>query len=71
MSALKNQYYFVVVGLQPWDTPIGSNCIDIAKEIAKKYQVLYVNRSLDRRTVLNRWLRSPLMSLKQIKSNKI
>ena len=69
MSALKNQYYFVVVGLQPWDTPIGSNCIDIAKEIAKKYQVLYVNRSLDRRTVLNRWLRSPLMSLKQIKSS--
>lgn len=39
---------FIIFGLQPWDIPIGSNCKNIAMEIAKNNRVLYVNRPLDR-----------------------
>jgi glycosyltransferase involved in cell wall biosynthesis len=39
---------FIVFGLQPWDISIGSNCKNIALEIAKHNNVLYVNRPLDR-----------------------
>ncbi|MEO5943121.1 MAG: glycosyltransferase [Ferruginibacter sp.] len=39
---------FIIFGLQPWDIPIGSNCKNIALEIAKHNRVLYVNRPLDR-----------------------
>lgn len=42
----------VVVGQQPWDTPIGSNCKDIALEFSKHNRVLYVNAPLDFNTVL-------------------
>jgi glycosyltransferase involved in cell wall biosynthesis len=41
----------IVVGLQPWDTVIGSNCKDVALEFAKKNRVLYVNYPLDRITL--------------------
>lgn len=40
----------VVVGLQPWDISIGSNCKNIATELAKQNRVLYINPSLDRST---------------------
>ena len=40
----------VVVGLQPWDISIGSNCKNIATELAKNNRVLYINPSLDRST---------------------
>ena len=40
----------VVVGLQPWDTEIGSNCRDVSIEFSKKNRVLYVNYPLDRGT---------------------
>ncbi|WP_199121502.1 glycosyltransferase [Pedobacter sp. ASV28] len=40
----------VVVGQQPWDTPIGSNCKDLALEFSKHNRVLYINAPLDRRT---------------------
>jgi teichuronic acid biosynthesis glycosyltransferase TuaH len=43
---------FIIFGLQPWDIPIGSNCKNIALEIAKHNSVLYVNRPLDR---ISRW----------------
>ncbi|MEI6821634.1 MAG: glycosyltransferase [Bacteroidota bacterium] len=43
---------FVITGLQAWDTPIGSNCKNIAEEISKNNRVLYVNFPLDRLTVL-------------------
>lgn len=39
---------FVVFGLQPWDIEIGSNCKDIALELAKDHKVLYVNAPLSR-----------------------
>jgi len=38
----------VVVGIQPWDIPIGSNCKNIAAEFAKDNRVLYVNQPMDR-----------------------
>jgi teichuronic acid biosynthesis glycosyltransferase TuaH len=40
----------VIVGQQPWDTPIGSNCKDMALELSKRHRVLYVNSPLDRIT---------------------
>jgi glycosyltransferase involved in cell wall biosynthesis len=38
----------VIVGQQPWDTAIGSNCKNIAIEWSKYNRVLYVNAPLDR-----------------------
>ncbi len=38
----------VVVGIQAWDIEIGSNCKNIAEELAKNNRVLYVNAPLDR-----------------------
>lgn len=41
----------VVVGQQPWDVSIGSNCKNIAIEWSKYNRVLYVNAPLDRKTL--------------------
>lgn len=38
----------VIVGQQPWDVEIGSNCKNIAIEFSKHNRVLYVNAPLDR-----------------------
>jgi len=38
----------IIVGLQPWDTEIGSNCKNIAVEMSRHNRVLYVNSPLDR-----------------------
>lgn len=38
----------VVIGIQAWDIEIGSNCKNIAEELAKDNRVLYVNPPLDR-----------------------
>ncbi len=43
-----NNRDIIVMGLQSWDIDIGSNCINIAREFAKKNRVLYVNRAVDR-----------------------
>ncbi|MCX6279503.1 MAG: glycosyltransferase [Bacteroidetes bacterium] len=40
----------IVVGIQPWDIEIGSNCKNIAAEFARNNRVLYVNTPLDRIT---------------------
>ena len=42
----------VIVGQQPWDTEIGSNCKNLALEFSKTNRVLYVNSALDRITLL-------------------
>ena len=42
----------VIVGQQPWDTEIGSNCKNIALEFSKHNRVLYVNSPLDRITLI-------------------
>lgn len=41
----------VVTGLQAFDSAIGSNCINLALEFAKKHRVLYVNYPIDRLTL--------------------
>lgn len=43
----------VIIGQQPWDTELGSNCKNIALELSKNNRVLYVNSPLDRVT----WIR--------------
>lgn len=40
----------IVIGIQPWDIEIGSNCKNIAIEFARNNRVLYVNPPLDRIT---------------------
>ncbi len=42
----------VIVGQQPWDEGIGSNCRNIAIEFSKHNRVLYVNGPLNRITLL-------------------
>jgi len=50
--AILNNRDIIIVGQQPWDTPIGSNCKDLALEFSKNNRVLYVNAPLDRKTSL-------------------
>lgn len=38
----------VIVGIQPWDVEIGSNCKNIALELSRHHRVLYVNEPLNR-----------------------
>jgi len=38
----------IILGIQPWDIEIGSNCKNIAEELANNNRVLYVNAPLDR-----------------------
>ena len=45
---------FVIVGLQAWYFELGSNCKNIALELAKQHRVLYINMPLDRRTILQK-----------------
>lgn len=42
----------IVVGQQPWDTDIGSNCKNIAIEFSRNNRVLYVNSPLDTKTLM-------------------
>jgi glycosyltransferase involved in cell wall biosynthesis len=42
----------VIVGQQPWDVEIGSNCKNIALEFSNNNRVLYVNSPLDRITLI-------------------
>ena len=51
MSEVKNRD-IVIVGYQSWDITIGSNCKNIAIELAKQHRVLYVNLPIDRKQVL-------------------
>lgn len=59
---------FIIIGLQALDSLIGSNCINIAEEIAKHNRVLYVNYPLDRLTIL-REKNDPLIQ-KRLRINK-
>ena len=52
----------VVVGLQAWDEPLGSNCKDIALEFKKYNKVLYVNYPINRKSL---WSKSPNDFLKK------
>jgi len=48
---------FIITGLQSWDIPIGSNAIDIAREISQNNRVLYVNTPLDQMTLFRNKLK--------------
>lgn len=41
----------IIVGQQPWDVEIGSNCKNIALEMSRHNRVLYINSPLDRITL--------------------
>ena len=43
---------FIVFGLQPWDFEMGSNCKNIAIELARNNRVLYVNRPIERSSLI-------------------
>lgn len=47
---MKNEH-IVVIGQQDWESTIGSNNVNIAKEFAKQNKVLYVNNALDFNTL--------------------
>lgn len=49
---------FVITSLQSWDIPIGSNAIDIAREISKDNRVLYVNSPRD---MIGSWRKPTLL----------
>ncbi len=53
----------VVLGQQDWESAIGSNNINIAKEFSKRFKVLYVDNALDRNT-LRRGKEDPLVQKK-------
>lgn len=52
MNDLIKERDIIIVGQQPWDTEIGSNCKNIAIELSKHNRVLYINSPLDRITML-------------------
>lgn len=60
---------FIVFGLQPWDFEMGSNCKNIAIEMAKNNRVLYVNRPIERSSLYkfksDHKIQNRLKSLKQ------
>ncbi len=49
-NALIKNRDIIMIGIQPWDVPIGCNFKNMACVIAKDNRVLYVNRPLDRVT---------------------
>lgn len=56
----------VIVGQQPWDVAIGSNCKNIAIELAKNNRVLYVNSALDRITLLRNGKEEKVIKRKEV-----
>lgn len=63
---------FIIVGLQPWDIEIGSNCKNIALELSKNHTVLYVNAPLSRKqTCLERTVPRVKKRLEYLKSGEV
>lgn len=62
----------VVLGQQDWESALGSNNINIAKEFAKQNRVIYVDQALDRKTLKNH-KQDPLVQKKlgYVKQKKI
>lgn len=67
---MRKNYDYVIVGLQPWYTSIGSNCKNIATELSINSRVLYINSPLDRRTVLKRKSDKNIARHREIIQNK-
>ena len=60
----------IVHGLQSLDSPIGSNCINIAYEFAKNNRVLYVNYPIDRLTSIRQGSNPLIKKRKEILAGK-
>ncbi|MBC7381718.1 MAG: glycosyltransferase [Bacteroidia bacterium] len=60
----------IVVGLQPFDTLIGSNCINIAYMFARDNRVLYVNYAFDRGSFKREKLRPNVIKRKEMMDHK-
>lgn len=45
---------FIVISLNPWYTPLSSTSKHVARELAKKNRVLYINPPLDRKTMVTK-----------------
>lgn len=60
----------VIVGQQPWDTTIGSNCKDIALEMSENNRVLYVNSPLDRITAFRHRQEDHVKKRRQVIADK-
>jgi len=59
----------IITGLQAWDIEIGSNCKNIAVQMAKQNRVLYVNSPLDMRSAI-RDRKNPKVRLRNDVINK-
>lgn len=60
----------VIIGIQPWDIPIGSNCKNIAEEFAKNNRVLYINEPLNRITNFRERKEEWVNRRRQLRNNK-
>lgn len=56
----------IIVGQQPWDVEIGSNCKNIAVEFSKHNRVIYVNSPLDRITLMRNGTDAKIQKRKEI-----
>lgn len=61
----------IIVGIQPWDIEIGSNCKNIALEFAKNNRVLYVNPPMDRITRFKHRNTAPIQKRIQISKGQL
>ncbi len=52
MNGIISNRDIIIVGQQPWDVEIGSNCKNLAIEFSRHNRVLYVNPPLDRAVYL-------------------
>jgi teichuronic acid biosynthesis glycosyltransferase TuaH len=61
----------IMVANQPWDDALGSNCKNIALELAKENRVLHVNPALDRKVLLTRGKEDSVKKIKDIIDGKL
>ena len=60
MNDMKNRD-FIIISLNPWNTPLNSTSKYVARELSKQNRVLYVNPALDRKTMLTK-KKDPMLS---------
>ncbi|MDX2188857.1 MAG: glycosyltransferase [Bacteroidota bacterium] len=62
---------FIITSITPWDFPMGNNAKNIAEELSKKHQVLYVNPPLDRISAWKEHKSDAVKVRKGVLNNKI
>ncbi len=58
----------IVIGIQPWDIEIGSNCKNLALEFAKDNRVLYINAPTDRISMIRERKSAKMVKRKRIRN---